>query len=302
MERLRVSVSRRSLFPILTALFGLILCVGMIQRMRDPLYPMTLEYYLFLAAGGIMALLGVIAMRHFPWLCIIPAVCYVYGGVLQRWSELQGGQGTALPSEIVYYQIAMLVPLFLLLIGRYPQWAVWMLKGLEIIAILIPFAMSFMELQDALLELKMEGYLTDAVKHTRWLHFLTNEAVFYVGMICMTMALRYLPKENEPESEQEIPEKKQKPGQKQTVDPMQESVQEEFPPFEPESYGQQPVQEAYEQPPYSQQPVQQSYVQPPQVPPTPPQQHRGGAYPYNRPIRMPGHTEETSNHTDNPTE
>lgn len=113
MERLRVSVSRRSLFPILTALFGLILCVGMIQRMRDPLYPMTLEYYLFLAAGGIMALLGVIAMRHFPWLCIIPAVCYVYGGVLQRWSELQGGQGTALPSEIVYYQIAMLVRCFI---------------------------------------------------------------------------------------------------------------------------------------------------------------------------------------------
>jgi len=90
MERLRVSVSRRSLFPILTALFGLILCVGIIQRMRDPLYPMTLEYYLFLAAGVAMAVLGVIAMRHFPWLCIIPAVCYVYGGLLQRWSELQG--------------------------------------------------------------------------------------------------------------------------------------------------------------------------------------------------------------------
>jgi len=43
-------------------------------------------------------------------------------------------------------------------------------------------------------------------------------------------------------------------------------------------------------------------MQSPQVPPTPPQQHRGGAYPYNRPIRMPEHTEETGEHTDNPTE
>lgn len=296
MERLRVSVSRRSLFPILTALFGLILCVGMIQRMRDPLYPMTLEYYLFLAAGAAMAVLGVIAMRHFPWLCIIPAVCYVYGGLLQRWSELQGGQGATLTSEIVYYQIAMLVPLFLLLVGRYPQWAVWMLKGLEVIAILIPFAMSFMELQDALLELKMEGYLTDAVKNTRWVHFLMNEAAFYVGMICMTMALRYLPEENETEEELGIPE--QKPHPHAIEPPMPETMQ---PPV-PESYESQAMQQPYEQPPYPQQSGQPSYMQSPQVPPTPPQQHRGGAYPYNRPIRMPEHTGETGEHTDNPTE
>lgn len=296
MERLRVSVSRRSLFPILTALFGLILCVGMIQRMRDPLYPMTLEYYLFLAAGAAMAVLGVIAMRHFPWLCIIPAVCYVYGGLLQRWSELQGGQGASLTSEIAYYQIAMLVPLFLLLVGRYPQWAVWMLKGLEVIAILIPFAMSFMELQDALLELKMEGYLTDAVKNTRWVHFLMNEAAFYVGMICMTMALRYLPEEDETEEEPEIPEQKLHPHAVKS--PMPESMQ---PPV-PESYEPQAMQQPYEQPPYPQQSGQPSYMQSPQVPPTPPQQHRGGAYPYNRPIRMPEHTEETGEHTDNPTE
>ncbi len=286
MERLRVSVSRRSLFPILTALFGLILCVGMIQRMRDPLYPMTLEYYLFLAAGAAMAVLGVIAMRHFPWLCIIPAVCYVYGGLLQRWSELQGGQGASLTSEIAYYQIAMLVPLFLLLVGRYPQWAVWMLKGLEVIAILIPFAMSFMELQDALLELKMEGYLTDAVKNTRWVHFLMNEAAFYVGMLCMTMALRYLPEEDETEEGPEIPE--QKPHPHAVKPPMPETMQ---PPV-PESYEPQAMQQPYEQPPYPQQSGQPSYMQSPQVPPTPPQQHRGGAYPYNRPIRMPEHTEE----------
>ncbi|MGN1224313.1 MAG: hypothetical protein ACI4TG_04290 [Ruminococcus sp.] len=296
MERLRVSVSRRSLFPILTALFGLILCVGMIQRMRDPLYPMTLEYYLFLAAGAAMAVLGVIAMRHFPWLCIIPAVCYVYGGLLQRWSELQGGQGASLTSEIAYYQIAMLVPLFLLLVGRYPQWAVWMLKGLEVIAILIPFAMSFMELQDALLELKMEGYLTDAVKNTRWVHFLMNEAAFYVGMICMTMALRYLPEEDETEEEPEIPE--QKPHPHAVKPPMPETMQ---PPV-PESYEPQAMQQPYEQPPYPRQSGQPSYMQSPQVPPTPPQQHRGGAYPYNRPIRMPEHTEEIGEHTDNPTE
>lgn len=302
MERLRVSVSRRSLFPILTALFGLILCVGMIQRMRDPLYPMTLEYYLFLAAGAAMAVLGVIAMRYFPWLCIIPAVCYVYGGLLQRWSELQGGQGGSLASEIVYYQIAMLIPLFLLLVGRYPQWAVWLLKGLEVIAILIPFAMSFMELEDALLELKMEGYLTDAVKNTRWVHFLTNEAVFYTGMICMTMALRYLPEENELE-EQEIPEQKSKPIQRQEVYPVQESVQESSQPSVPESYGQQTMQTAYEPSPYPQQSGQPPYIQSPQVPPTPPQQHRGGAYPYNRPICMPEkHTEETTEDRNNPAE
>lgn len=296
MERLRVSVSRRSLFPILTALFGLILCIGMIQRMRDPLYPMTLEYYLFLAAGAAMVVLGVIAMRHFPWLCIIPAVCYVYGGLLQRWSELQGGQGVPLTSEIAYYQIAMIVPLFLLLVGRYPQWAVWMLKGLEVIVILIPFAMSFMELQDALLELKMEGYLTDAVKNTRWLHFLMNEAAFYVGMICMTMALRYLPEEDERKEESEFLE------QKSSLHAVEPSISEtmrfsESKPCEPQA-----MQPSYEQSPYSQQSGQPSYVQPPQIPLTPPQQHRGGAYPYNRPIHMPEHIEETGEHIDNSTE
>lgn len=295
MDRLRVSVSRRSLFPILTTLFGLILCVGMIQRMRDPLYPMTLEYYLFLAAGAIMAVLGVVVMRHFPWLCIVPAVCYVYGGLLQRWSELQGGQGAAITSEIVYYQIAMLVPLFLLLVGRYPQWAVWLLKGLEIIAILIPFAMSFMELQDALLELKMEGYLTDAVKNTRWMHFLMNEAVFYMGMICMTMALRYLPEEEEPAEALERTE--QKSEQDAALRPQSEA--EIVPPSVPESYDEpQAMQTAYE----PQSPQSSSYRQPPQAAPTPPQQHRGGAYPYNRPIRMPKQNGETEAPTDNANE
>ena len=47
MERLHVSVSRRSLFPLLMALFGALLCIGMVQRFRDPLYDMTLEYWLF---------------------------------------------------------------------------------------------------------------------------------------------------------------------------------------------------------------------------------------------------------------
>lgn len=46
MERLHVSVSRRSLFPLLMALFGALLCIGMVQRFRDPLYDMTLEYWL----------------------------------------------------------------------------------------------------------------------------------------------------------------------------------------------------------------------------------------------------------------
>lgn len=288
MERLRVSVSRRSLFPILTTLFGLILCVGMIQRMRDPLYPMTLEYYLFLAAGVVMAILGVVVMRHFPWLCIIPAVCYVYGGLLQRWSELQGEQGAVLASQIVYYQIAMLVPLFLLLVGRYPQWAVWLLKGLEIVAILIPFAMSFMELQDALLELKMEGYLTDAVKNTRWMHFLTNEAAFYVGMICMTMALRYLPKKDEPEEESEGGE--QKAEQDAALRPLAESKT--VRPSVTESYESQAMQTAYE--PYPQPPQNPPYVQSPQAAPAPPPQQHGGAYPYNRPIRMPEQTAKTA--------
>ena len=43
MERLHVSVSRRSLFPLLMALFGALLCIGMVQRFRDPLYDMTLN-------------------------------------------------------------------------------------------------------------------------------------------------------------------------------------------------------------------------------------------------------------------
>ena len=193
MERLHVSVSRRSLFPLLMALFGALLCIGMVQRFRDPLYDMTLEYWLYLAAGCFMVLVGLVGMRFFPWMCIIPAVCYVYGGVIEGWSDLQANGSSGLLTQIPFYQILMLVPLILLLMIRWKPWCIWLLKGLEIIAILIPFAMAWMQLQDALLELKMEGYLTDAVKQTRWMHFLMNEAVFYAGMICMTLSLRYLP-------------------------------------------------------------------------------------------------------------
>ena len=193
MERLHVSVSRRSLFPLLMALFGALLCIGMVQRFRDPLYDMTLEYWLYLAAGCFMVLVGLVGMRFFPWMCIIPTVCYVYGGVIEGWSDLQANGSSGLLTQIPFYQILMLVPLILLLMIRWKPWCIWLLKGLEIIAILIPFAMAWMQLQDALLELKMEGYLTDAVKQTRWMHFLMNEAVFYAGMICMTLSLRYLP-------------------------------------------------------------------------------------------------------------
>ena len=68
MERLHVSVSRRSLFPLLMALFGALLCIGMVQRFRDPLYDMTLEYWLYLAAGCFMVLVGLVGMRFFPWM------------------------------------------------------------------------------------------------------------------------------------------------------------------------------------------------------------------------------------------
>ena len=159
MERLHVSVSRRSLFPLLMALFGALLCIGMVQRFRDPLYDMTLEYWLYLAAGCFMVLVGLVGMRFFPWMCIIPAVCYVYGGVIEGWSDLQANGSSGLLTQIPFYQILMLVPLILLLMIRWKPWCIWLLKGLEIIAILIPFAMSWMQLQDALLELKMEGYL-----------------------------------------------------------------------------------------------------------------------------------------------
>ena len=126
-------------------------------------------------------------------MCIIPAVCYVYGGVIEGWSDLQASGSSGLLTQIPFYQILMLVPLILLLMIRWKPWCIWLLKGLEIIAILIPFAMAWLQLQDALLELQLEGYLTDAVKQTRWMHFLMNEAVFYAGMICMTLSLRYLP-------------------------------------------------------------------------------------------------------------
>ena len=157
MERLHVSVSRRSLFPLLMALFGALLCIGMVQRFRDPLYDMTLEYWLYLTAGCFMVLVGLVGMRFFPWMCIIPTVCYVYGGVIEGWSDLQANGSSGLLTQIPFYQILMLVPLILLLMIRWKPWCIWLLKGLEIIAILIPFAMAWLQLQDALLELKMEG-------------------------------------------------------------------------------------------------------------------------------------------------
>jgi hypothetical protein len=268
MERLHVSVSRRSLFPLLMALCGLGLCFGMVQRMQDPLYPMTMEYYLYLATGALLAVIGLFTMRRFPWMCIIPVVCYVYGGLL-------------MPTAVEYYQIAMLVPLLLLLVGRYRKWTVWMLKGLEIITILVPFAMSFVALQDDLLALEMEGYLTDAVKQTRWVHFLTNEVMFFVGMIFMTLSLRWNAEEIETEDD-ETEEGETASAQKELVeddlfaDELDEAYQSEE---EAEL-----EQDLYTRP--QPQPSPESNI-PPTVAPTPPQQHRGGGYPYNRPIQMP---------------
>ena len=131
MERLHVSVSRRSLFPLLMALFGALLCIGMVQRFRDPLYDMTLEYWLYLAAGCFMVLVGLVGMRFFPWMCIIPAVCYVYGGVIEGWADLQASGSSGLLTQIPFYQILMLVPLILLLMIRWKPWCIWLLKGLE---------------------------------------------------------------------------------------------------------------------------------------------------------------------------
>lgn len=280
MERLHVSVSRRSLFPLLMALFGALLCIGMVQRFRDPLYDMTLEYWLYLASGCLMVLVGLVGMRFFPWTCIIPAVCYVYGGVIEGWSDLQVNSGSGLLTQIPFYQILMLVPLILLLMLRWKPWCIWMLKGFEIITILIPFAMAWLQLQDALLELQLEGYLTDAVKQTRWMHFLMNEAVFYAGMVCMTLSLRYLPPEeltetDEPadaESEPFAPETTSQP------EPLEEPIPQPMP---EESVPQQPAPEFYEQP---------AQPEPPEIAPIPPMQHRGGAYPYNRPIHLPSET------------
>lgn len=281
MERLHVSVSRRSLFPLLMALFGALLCIGMVQRFRDPLYDMTLEYWLYLASGCLMVLVGLVGMRFFPWTCIIPAVCYVYGGVIEGWSDLQASGSSGLLTQIPFYQILMLVPLILLLMLRWKPWCIWMLKGFEIITILIPFAMAWLQLQDALLELQLEGYLTDAVKQTRWMHFLMNEAVFYAGMVCMTLSLRYLPPEeltetDEPadaESEPFAPETTSQP------EPLEEPIPQPMP--EESVPPQQPAPEFYEQP---------AQPEPPEIAPIPPMQHRGGAYPYNRPIHLPSET------------
>ena len=102
MDRLHVSVSRRSLFPLLMALFGALLCIGMVQRFRDPLYDMTLEYWLYLAAGCFMVLVGLVGMRFFPWMCIIPTVCYVYGGVIEGWSDLQANGSSGLLTQIPF--------------------------------------------------------------------------------------------------------------------------------------------------------------------------------------------------------
>lgn len=296
MERLHVSVSRRSLFPLLMALFGALLCIGMVQRFRDPLYDMTLEYWLYLAAGCFMVLVGLVGMRFFPWMCIIPAVCYVYGGVIEGWSDLQASGSSGLLTQIPFYQILMLVPLILLLMIRWKPWCIWMLKGLEIIAILIPFAMAWLQLQDALLELQLEGYLTDAVKQTRWMHFLMNEAVFYAGMICMTLSLRYLPPQEPVENISNydfIPKEvsstaKTNIEEDKTLEPLEEAPIPQPMPEEPFSQ-QQPAPEFYGQP-------DPPTTAAPEIAPIPPMQHRGGAYPYNRPIHLPSesHSEEDS--------
>ncbi|MDD6108745.1 MAG: hypothetical protein PUB72_00840, partial [Ruminococcus sp.] len=186
---------------------------------------------------------------------------------------------SGLLTQIPFYQILMLVPLILLLMIRWKPWCIWLLKGLEIIAILIPFAMAWLQLQDALLELQLEGYLTDAVKQTRWMHFLMNEAVFYAGMICMTLSLRYLPPQ----------------------EPVEDTEADKDAEIEPETFAPEaipdaePLEEAPIPQPMPEEPFPQQQPAP-EIAPIPPMQHRGGAYPYNRPIHLPSesHSEEDS--------
>ena len=153
--------------------------------------------------------------------------------------------------------------------------------------------MAWLQLQDALLELKLEGYLTDAVKQTRWMHFLMNEAVFYAGMICMTLSLRYLPpqepvEDTEAEKDAEIESEAFAPETIPDAEPLEEAPIPHPMPEEPFPQ-QQPAPEFYGQP-------EPQATAAPEIAPIPPMQHRGGAYPYNRPIHLPSesHSEEDS--------
>ena len=135
--------------------------------------------------------------------------------------------------------------------------------------------------------------MTDAVKQTRWMHFLMNEAVFYAGMICMTLSLRYLPpqepvEDTEAEKDAEIESKAFAPEAIPDAEPLEETPIPQPMPEEPFPQ-QQPAPEFYGQP-------EPQATAAPEIAPIPPMQHRGGAYPYNRPIHLPSesHSEEDS--------
>lgn len=265
MERVHVSVSKKSLFPLAAVLCGLVLCVGMVQRLKDPVYPSTMDDYLYLISGISMALIGLFGMRRFPWMCMIPVVIYIFVGFLT-------------PTIVHYYQMIMIIPLFLLLIARYPQWVVWMLKGLGIIAVCMPFAMAFLSLQDELSSLEMSGYLTDAVQHTKWSHFLLIEASFYVGVICMIMALRWIPEKTASQTSETVMETEYD----ETDEILDEQEQDLF--IKEESI---PVQQAD---PNSFFAPNQQYDTMPEKPMSgsqeKPIERRGGGYPYNRNISL----------------
>ena len=108
----------------------------------------------------------------------------------------------------------------------------------------------------------------------------------------MTLSLRYLPpqepvEDTEAEKDAEIESEAFAPETIPDAEPLEEAPIPHPMPEEPFPQ-QQPAPEFYGQP--------EPQATAPEIAPIPPMQHRGGAYPYNRPIHLPSesHSEEDS--------
>lgn len=172
-----LSVSKKSLFPFISAICGILICVGMFQRLRDPVYPATMDNYIYLIAGGLMTIISIFLVRRFPWMNCIPVMMVTFVGLLT-------------PTDIHYMNLGVLAMIILLLILPYNLPMSIIMKTLAIIVTAIPVGAIYIDMQNQIAQKAADGYLTDVWLNKFVMRIALEEFAFYLGVVAFILSLR----------------------------------------------------------------------------------------------------------------
>lgn len=172
-----LSVSKKSLFPFISAICGILICVGMFQRLRDPVYPPTMDNYIYLIAGGLMTIISLFLVRRFPWMNCIPVMMVTFVGLLT-------------PTDIHYMNLGVLAMVILLLILPYNLPMSIIMKTLAIIVTAIPVGAIYIDMQNQIAQKAADGYLTDVWLNKFVMRIALEEFAFYLGVAAFILSLR----------------------------------------------------------------------------------------------------------------